>query len=161
MSVQIGLIVVNYASHRLIAANLAVTDGLSVIVVDNFSTTAERVSTAALCRAKGWECVPSANDGFGAGVNLGVATAAERGCTVVVVANPDLAIAHTVVVELAAAALAHPEDIISPLVLSGDGTPWGQVGTIDIPGGRLWSTRGPSDQPAWISGACFAVTTRR
>ncbi len=160
MGGQIGLIVVNYASHRLIEANLGVTDGLSVIVVDNFSTPAERVSTAALCLAKGWECVPSANDGFGAGVNLGVATATERGCAVVVVANPDLAIDRSVVVKLAAAALARPDDIVSPLVLSGDGTPWGRLGTIDIPGGRLWSTRGTSDQPAWISGACFAVSTR-
>lgn len=157
MAAKLGVIVVNYASHHLIERNLRITGDLTVVVVDNFSTDAERAAMVALARARGWTCVRSENHGFGDGANAGVSEALSQGCEAVVIANPDLEIDSVQASQLAMAAL-DSAGIVAPLVVSPDGEPWGQLGTVDVRAGRVRSRVSLDANPSWISGACLAVS---
>lgn len=160
MHAKTGVVVVNYAAAALIDVNLG---GLSsaelvVVVVDNFSSATERTAVRALASSRGWTCIPNENRGFGDGANVGVASALELGCNVVVLANPDLEIDVPRVRSLATAALAEPRSILAPLVMGTDGLPWGRVGRIDIERGGLRPDGGRIGAPGWVSGACLAIS---
>ena len=59
------------------------------MVVDNFSTQTERDAVTAVCAGHGWQLVTAeSNLGFGAGNNLGVASAAAAGAERLLVAQP-------------------------------------------------------------------------
>ena len=160
MGEKIGVVVVNYASHRLIQQNLGdLTDAdLRIVVVDNFCSDRERLEVAALAESRGWTWVPNPNSGFGGGANTGVATALAEGCGAVVVVNPDLEIDAPSVRRLAAEALDHPMTIVAPLVLGRDGLPWGQLGYVDVEQGRIRSKGGSAADLSWVSGACLALS---
>lgn len=149
----VGVVVVNYASSELIARSF--TDLPRVVVVDNFSSTAERDACTALCASRGWQLVAGPNVGYGEGVNAGLAELGD--CDVVVVANPDLSLSAEQVDALARAALDHPSDLVAPSIVGPSGRPWGGLGTISLTEGRLY-TKEAADGPRWLSGACLAAT---
>ena len=91
---SLAVIVVNYGATALLEQNLArISEGgldARFVVVDNFSTVQERARVTQACERYGWTLVaPAGNDGFGAGVNVGVADARAAGCEYFLLLNPD------------------------------------------------------------------------
>lgn len=164
-----AIVVVNYGSSALIRANLlpeAVAEsGCLVVVVDNFSTAAERTAVAELCAERGWHLVPNdRNEGFGGGVNRGVERAIELGAGVFVALNPDAVASGAVLAELVATVNGDDRRIVAPWVLSSAGRPFFRGMQVLPETGRLrvgWS-EGDADPTwrNWLSGACFAVSRR-
>ncbi|WP_165070206.1 glycosyltransferase family 2 protein [Marisediminicola senii] len=160
----LALIVVNYGSHDLVAENLASLRfaGLaaSIVVVDNYTTDAERDAVRQLCASRGWTLVAhDDNVGFGAGVNAGVAAAHRMGCTVFMLLNPDAAITDETVAALHRLSVDHPMTVFSPTVVRPDGSRWFDGGTVLVREGRT-STAPGTDSSApggWLSGACLLV----
>lgn len=158
-----ALVVVSYGSHGLLARNLAATaqgtDAL-VVVVDSWSGAGEREAVGRLVRERGWHLVAmTRNEGFGAGVNAGVARAVELGADVVVLLNPDLELAPEAALDLAEHARREPLTMLSPLVVRPDGRPWFSGGSLDRRTGRTRATA-PTASPDWLSGACLALSVR-
>nr|WP_281287146.1 glycosyltransferase [Actinotalea subterranea] len=156
-----AVVVVSYGSADLLERHLARTSsgtGATVVVVDNFSTHAERAAVTRVCERHGWHLVArEANDGFGAGVNAGAERARALGCDVLVLLNPDLAAAGAVVDALADAVREDPRALVAPAIDREDGTPWSRGGLLDVATGRT-RTRGVAPERAeWLSGACLAV----
>jgi N-acetylglucosaminyl-diphospho-decaprenol L-rhamnosyltransferase len=159
-----GVVVVNYGSHDLISQNLGSVDWGTledpvVVVVDNYSSAEERTAVAGICTHNGWELVEQANVGFGAGVNAGVSRAAERGCTVFILINPD---AHATAGALAELATHVTDDhlaLVGPRIDLPDGRLWFGGGTVLVSAGRTSTAPGTdASAPAgWLSGACIAV----
>lgn len=156
-----AVIVVNHRSHRLLDQNLvATTRGLEalVVVVDNFSTDDERAAVGAVAAKHGWELVTAPNDGFGAGVNAGVARARALGADAFLVLNPDLELAPETARALLDAARADRTALLGPQILDAHGEVWFTGGLLDRSVGRT-RTRpervGPV--PDWLTGACLAV----
>jgi N-acetylglucosaminyl-diphospho-decaprenol L-rhamnosyltransferase len=156
--------VVNYGSHHLLDANLGElarhTPGTDVVIVDNFSGDTERDAISCLAADRGWQLVtPSANEGFGKAVNLGVDRAMLGGCDVYVIVNPDVEIAPSTVVELTDRVRADPMTMRSPRLLLPSGAVWFAGGQIDLETGL--TTSRPDDRQCgrqrWLSGACLAV----
>jgi len=94
---SVGVVVVNYGSSALLAANL-VPLGRSmpearVVVVDNLTSAEERSAVIALAEAEGWSVeLPDSNTGFGVGVNLGAVRALGDGADWLLILNPDATI---------------------------------------------------------------------
>ena len=162
---RLALVVVNFAASGLIAANLAgaalrsVVDG--VVIVDNPSSAEETRRIRELCAANGWELVelPS-NEGFGAGVNAGIARAGDLGCTRVLVLNPDATIDPGSIRALLDASRVDHEALVGPRVIRSDGTAWFTGAVLDPDRG---STRRARDDElagdrTWQTGACFLTT---
>jgi GT2 family glycosyltransferase len=163
----IGVVVVNYGSHELIAGNLGPVDlrdvPARVVVVDNWSTAAERTAVRALCAQHGWELVPLAdNRGFGAAVNAGTAAARSLGCTSFLLLNPDAAVTAEVVAELREHSLREPLALITPRIVDSAGRGWFEGATVELARGRTRGARSP--RPArgrsfpWVTGACVALS---
>ena len=161
-----ALVVVNYASSSLLAANL--TDPLlravveHVIVVDNPSSVEETGRIRDLCTTSGWGLVElPRNAGFGAGVNAGVARARELDCTHVLALNPDATIDADSVRLLLAASGADPRALIGPRIVRSDGTAWFSGAVLDPRRGTTRRARGAelSGDLTWQTGACFMATT--
>lgn len=120
---MIGIVVVNYGSSALLRTNLAPLvlnpARARVFVVDNFTSAAEVDDLARLVDAQGWDLATlPANQGFGAGVNLGVRRAADAGCDSFLILNPDAIVTADVVDALQDHAQREPMALISPLVRS-------------------------------------------
>lgn len=161
--IPIAVVVVNYGSSTLIADNLtvrAVADsGCMVVVVDNHSTEAERAAITRLCAARDWILVARHdNEGFGAGVNRGVAAARERGASVFIALNPDAVATGVVIRALAAEATAHPDRLVSPLVKDSTGRIVYAGAQVSMRTGAI--RRGWGDDAGewrnWLTGACLA-----
>lgn len=157
-----AVVVVNYASTALLRDNVRPLTGTGhhVVVVDNFSSAREREQVSALAAACDWELVLADNDGFGAGMNAGVSVALARGCTSLLLLNPDVRISPTVVRELLRHARLAPDELVTPALLQADGSRGFAEGTLDLERGTTRS-RGPRD-PAherWLSGACVALSS--
>jgi N-acetylglucosaminyl-diphospho-decaprenol L-rhamnosyltransferase len=155
-----AVVVVNHASHELLARHLTATVAgadLLVVVVDNSSRPQDTAAAATLCAARGWFHVPVRNEGFGAGVNAGLHEATARGAQGALVLNPDLAITSAAALELLATARER-DALVAPRVDRPDGRPWFTSGTLDE---RTGSTRavGDATRVEWLSGACLAATT--
>jgi GT2 family glycosyltransferase len=163
----IGVIVVNYRSSALVRTNLvaAMPECARPVLVDNFSTSAERESVRALTGASGWELVEMAdNPGFGEGVNQGVTRALELGCTSLLFLNPDAVIGPAVVESLRRACLEDPAALVAPRLVDLDGHVVFAGSTLDLVDGR---TRGlpkvlahpdPRSRPVvWLTAACLAM----
>ena len=160
----IGIVVVNYDSHAVIERNLARTDlsGLEcrVVVVDNFVRDDETAAIGSLARSRGWELVAlDRNVGFGAAVNIGIARAADLGCEVFLMLNPDASADAHVIDGLRSAALADPHAMVTPTVVRPDGSVWFRGGRIGLGWGGLLgpSAAATASGLAWITGACVAV----
>ncbi|MDQ1734498.1 MAG: N-acetylglucosaminyl-diphospho-decaprenol L-rhamnosyltransferase [Pseudonocardiales bacterium] len=159
----LGIVVVNYGSHRLLAANLGGLDlgaiPARVVVVDNFKSHADSAAITELAAEHGWtlHALPR-NVGFGAAVNLGVNVAAGQGCNSYLMLNPDVAVDQTVLGELLEATAAEPLALISPVIERPDGTMWFQGSRLSLDeAGIRRADAPPTDRSrAWLTGACLA-----
>jgi len=154
----VGVVVVSYASRQLIARNFAGLSGHPVVIVDNYSSDAEREACRQLAADRGWLFEAGPNVGYGEGANRGLRRLSETGCEAIIVANPDLELTADQITTLGSAAVAHPDDLIGPLLVNPDGSVWGGLGSIAIDEGRIYS-RGEPRPPYWLSGACLAAST--
>jgi GT2 family glycosyltransferase/glycosyltransferase involved in cell wall biosynthesis len=161
-----GIVVVNYGSHRLLADNLGsageLGPAMQVVVVDNFSTANERNAVQELATARGWHLVELPdNRGFGAAVNAGAAAAAELGCQTYLLLNPDAVITPGVLAELRAHSLREPECLISPVIVDSAGAVVFRGARLDLASGRIRSNQ-PELPPggtwvSWLTAACLVV----
>lgn len=162
----LGIVVVNYGSHALLAENLVPLDrdapGARIVVVDNFSSAEEAAAVHALCTRWGWTCLLlPRNDGFGAGANEGASRALALGARSLLFLNPDAVITASAVAHLDAASRESPWALISPTILRPDGSTWFAGGALDLRTGRTLS-RPPrardSSESGWITGACLTTS---
>ncbi|MFT2749199.1 glycosyltransferase family 2 protein [Clavibacter sp. Sh2036] len=164
----LAVVVVNYGSHDLLAANLAplsrARPELAVVVVDNLSTGAERAAVTRLADAEGWHLeLPDGNEGFGTGMNRGVARASAIGRSHVLLLNPDALIAADAVAALLAASLADDDAMVAPRILRPDGSLWSAGSDLYLDDGRIRSRRRRVEGTArriepWLSGACLLLS---
>lgn len=161
---RLGIVVVNYGSHRLLAENLADLSGqpgVHVVVVDNLHSELERAAIRRLAADCNWELVARpGNDGFGGGVNAGVARALDLGCTSLLVLNPDAQISPTCVQGLWEGAELHRGAVISPTLVTSTGAPYFSGCQVNLHSGRMrssWSGDGGGGVwRDWLTGACLA-----
>lgn len=167
----LGVVVVNYGSHRLIEANLAAADptgpSVRVVVVDNFSSAAERQAVETLTAARAWGLVALPdNRGFGAAVNAGIDAARQAGCVTFLLLNPDASISPAVVEELRRHSLREPLTLVSPRIVTPEGAVFFDGAQLYTDTGRLRGRRpapaGPRSRPGgpveeWLTGACLVV----
>ncbi|MGY1673831.1 glycosyltransferase [Geodermatophilus sp. SYSU D00710] len=166
-SALLAVVVVSFGSTELLRRNLA-TAGLSgpdvrVVVVDNFSTPANRQAVEELGATQGWHVVGMPdNRGFGAACNAGVSAGRELGCRTFLFLNPDAVISPAVVAELRAHSLREPMSLISPLLVDSGGRVVFRVARTDLRDGRVRSRpadahRRSTDPGDWLCGACVVV----
>ena len=162
---RLALVVVNFAASGLIAANLAdaalrgVVD--DVVIVDNPSSPEETRRIRELCAANGWDLVELPwNEGFGAGINAGVARAGDLGCTRVLALNPDATIDPGSIRALLDASRADPEALVGPRIVRSDGTAWFAGAVLDPEHGTTRRARDDElgGDRTWQTGACFLAT---
>lgn len=158
----LGLVVVSYGSHALLARNLAPSltrSDVKVIVVDNFSTGQERRAIVELAAQRGWHLVAEpGNKGFGHGVNLGVARGMELGCDCFIALNPDAVAVPEVLHSLGQAVDENRNALVSPLILRPDGRHFFKGSMLDYVSGRTrggWQAATGQRRP-WLTGACLA-----
>lgn len=162
---RLALVVVNFASSALLAGNLADDDLRAVVdrvvVVDNPSSDEETIRIRERCTANGWDLVElPRNEGFGAGVNAGVARARDLGSTRVLALNPDATIDPDSVRVLVGASRADPGALIGPRIVRRDATTWFAGAVLDPERGTTRRARDDeldSDR-TWQTGACFLAT---
>jgi N-acetylglucosaminyl-diphospho-decaprenol L-rhamnosyltransferase len=162
---RLALVVVNFASASLLATNLA-DPGLrsvigSVVVVDNPSTLEETRRVRELSVRNDWTLVElQRNEGFGVGVNAGVARARELACTRVLALNPDATIDPDSVRMLLAASRANPRALVAPRILRPDAGVWFSGAVLDPRTGTTRRARGAEleGDTTWQTGACFLTT---
>ncbi|MET1052381.1 MAG: glycosyltransferase family 2 protein [Mycetocola sp.] len=158
-----AVIAVNYASHQLLQQNLEPSTSsnsrATIIVVDNFSSDAELDAVTGLCQSNDWVLLPRPNDGFGAGMNTGVAHAISLGLSVFVLINPDLHADAQSLDALADQAVSHPDTLTAPRILRPDGSLWFAGGVVCLEDGTTKTKEGTdSTQPnGWLTGACLSV----
>jgi GT2 family glycosyltransferase len=162
-----AVVVVNYGCHALLAGNLQIVSRhspeVTVVVVDNYISPAERNAVSSLAAHNNWVLVaPDSNLGFGRGVNLGMDKARELGAECCLILNPDAVIDRAGLVRLRDAVLAEPMTLFSPTVLRPDGSVWFGGADLYLESGRLASRRkrNPEAQERlepWLSGACLMV----
>jgi len=169
---RLAVVVVNYASARLLERNLAVVERearavdeeTSVIVVDNFAGAAERQAAAAVAQTHGWTLIAAeTNTGFGGGVNLGVARALADGATDVLVINPDAHIDRASLARLAAVTHASRTTLASPVITDSEGRTWFAGIDLLLDDGTMRARRkrpvgDMRPYEPWLSGACLWIT---
>ena len=162
---RLALVVVNFASSSLLAANLVDPDLRSVIgrivVVDNPSTIEETRRVRELCITNDWILVElPRNEGFGAGVNAGGARARELACTRVLALNPDATIDADSVRMLLDASRGDPRALIAPRIVRPDATVWFAGAVLDPRTGTTRRARAGEleGETTWQTGACFLAT---
>lgn len=155
---------VNYGSHLLLDDNLSGLSGqpdVDVVVVDNLYSELERAAIRRLAADRGWDLVARlGNDGFGGGVNAGVARAQALGCTSFLVVNPDARVSPACVKGLWESAELHRTAVISPTLVTSSGAPYFNGCQVNLHTGRMrssWSGDGGDDVwRDWLTGACLA-----
>ena len=158
-----AVVIVSYGSSGLIRENLPVfrpdEERMLVVVVDNHSSDEERAAVRALCAERQWTLVERPNGGFGAGMNAGVARAAELGASVFVLLNPDAVADHATLRELAHRVGRDRSMLLGPTILRGDGTVWFDGGRVLVSEGRTTTRPGTDSSTAggWLTGACLAL----
>lgn len=158
-----ALLVVNYGSHAMLAENVARTtlpDATLIVVVDNYTTQAERRDVSSLCAQNGWELVaPDANLGFGEGMNVAARHARSRGAEIFVLLNPDAYLKGEGAASLIASVAADHSAMVAPLVLRPDGSHFSSAMELDLTTGyvRRSSTATHAKSVGWLSGACLAL----
>ena len=174
---RLGLIVVNYGSHDLVATNLVPIvaqlrnasgeSDVIAVVVDNFSSAGERAQIVEIGRATGMDVLAlDDNTGFGGGVNRGVARALSLGATELLLLNPDATIDPRSVELLADHVRAHPLDLVAPVIRRPDGAIWSAQMDLYRQSGQLRGSRfRPDAMPTrdvleWVSGACMVASAR-
>lgn len=163
-----SVVVVNYGSHSMIAESLdaesLATAGLTTVIVDNFSSAAERNAVQKLCSVRGWLFEPSENKGFGAGMNRGVARAISAGCEAIVALNPDANADAATLAALGRHVTASDRELVSPAMVDSVGGVHFRGAQVSMATGQIrsgWATE--DDDPTWrnwLSGACLAYSAR-
>ncbi len=154
---RLGVVVVNFASHSLLEDLPRSVCGHYVVVVDSFSSDDERDAVARVASRHGWDlCLLEENHGFGAAVNEGVRRAAEAGCDVLLLLNPDAAVAPDVVDELARQVRDDPTVVVSPRIDRPDGRAWFRGSDLDLRTGRTRTTQQPTTCP-WLTATVLAL----
>lgn len=166
---KLAIVVVNYGSHGLLSDNVAPiaahTPDADIIIVDNFSTLAERRKVAEVVRANGWTLVETAtNLGFGGGMNLGVKLALKNGAGMCLLLNPDASIDKLSLAHLRSEVSVAPMVMMSPMVYTPSGRLWFGGNVLDLSNGAVLAERKSSlargrTEP-WLSGACLAVSAK-
>lgn len=160
-----ALVIVNYASHDLVARNvgagIAARAGAQVFLVDNHSDDVERADAGALCEERGWVFIPQrGNPGFASGVNAGVRAAHRAGHRIFVTLNPDARATPETLASLARGVRTHPGTLASPLIETGGGRVAYRGSTVSVRTGRIrggWvEGDGDPEWKNWLSGACLA-----
>lgn len=162
---RLGVVVVNFRSSELIARNLACIDWSAappskVVIVDNYSTAAERRAIAGLAHRHSWDLVAmDTNLGFGAGMNRGVARAIGEGCSHFLLLNPDVSIDAAALSRLLDFGLAHPKAAVAPTLHRPDGATWFTNGQLDRRRGMARARAdGQQEGPdRWLTGACLLI----
>ncbi len=169
LGAPIGVVVVNFGSSALVEANLGSLDvadaPVQIVVVDNYSDSAERDRVRALASSRNWRLVETdANLGFGAGCNRGAAAARELGCTSLLFLNPDAVIGAAAVLALRDHVLAEPAALVSPRIVNADGHLVFRESEVQMSNGQMHPVRTaaggatvPSGRRRWLSAACLAV----
>jgi GT2 family glycosyltransferase len=159
-----AVVVVNYGSSSLLEENLvsaALPDaGFQVVVVDNFTASAELDRLRSLASRHGWELVAlPENTGFGAGCNAGVARARELGCDAFVLVNPDVVADVDVLRGLVAHVVREPTALVSPTIRRPGGGLWFAGGDLLLKRGttRMVPIGGAAAGEPWVAGTCLAV----
>lgn len=161
----LAVVVVSFGSADLLRRNLATADlggpEVRVVVVDNFSTVANRRAVEELGAAQGWHVVGMPdNRGFGAACNAGVAAARELGCRTFLFLNPDAVITRAVVAELRAHSEREPLALISPVLVDSAGSVVFRMARTDLRDGRVRRRPDGADRPDpgdWLCAACVVV----
>lgn len=160
---SVAVVVVNYGSSDLLETNLVASGldaGVSVVIVDNFTSDQERAQLRRLAAARGWTLVEmEQNVGFGAGMNAGVAAARALGHDVFLLLNPDATISAEGLVRLVAGVRLEPMTLISPVIARPDGSAWFRGAWVDVEHGRTRQTTslGPGITHPWLVGTCLVV----
>jgi GT2 family glycosyltransferase len=165
---DLAILVVNYGSSRLLQKNLIpLSAGLPsavVVVVDNFSTRAERERVSRLCGEHGWLCEPlTDNLGFGVGMNRAAAAAQQLGAQHLLLLNPDAELTPENATRLLEAVRSDSRLAVAPTVLRPDGSVWFGGAELYLDDGRIRSSgRHLADARTepWLSGACIMISTR-
>ena len=174
---RLGLIVVNYGSHALVATHLVPIvaqlrsasreSDVIVVVVDNFSSAAERAQIVEIGRTAGLDVLAlDDNTGFGGGMNRGVARALSLGATEMLLLNPDATIDPQSVELLTDHVRTHPLDLVAPLIRRPDGAIWSAQMDLYRRSGQLRGSRfrpatmSADDVLEWVSGACMLVSAQ-
>lgn len=163
-----AVIIVNYGDPALIEANIGADvdadDNALVVVVDNYSSDHARSEARALSQERGWIFVASPNDGFGAGVNRGVAAARAQGHSALITLNPDAVASADVLRELARHVTEDPLTLVSPFMDTGDGHPHFRGARVNRRTGQMRSGWSDGDRDPewanWLSGACLAFSAQ-
>ncbi|MDQ0078994.1 glycosyltransferase family 2 protein [Arthrobacter oryzae] len=165
---RVAVVVVNFGSHHLLELNLLPVarhspDAL-IVVVDNFSSMAEREAVSVQADRHGWEAVlASSNLGFGEGMNLGVERAVALGATSFLLLNPDATLDAASFDLLRKKVAAEPMSLVSPVVVRPDGSVWFAGSDLYLESGNMRSRNRRVDAAdnriePWLSGACLMVT---
>ncbi|WP_372468312.1 glycosyltransferase family 2 protein [Microbacterium maritypicum] len=169
---RLAVVVVNYASAKLLQRNLvvvarearAIDPDATVIVVDNWSTADERRAAEDVARANEWTLIaPQSNTGFGGGVNIGVERALADGATDVLVINPDAHIDRESLRLLESTTAASRTTLASPVISDSDGRTWFAGIDLLLDDGTMRARRkrvagDPQPFEPWLSGACLWIT---
>jgi GT2 family glycosyltransferase len=164
----VAVLVVNYGSSGLLVENLLPLSRsapeLTVVVVDNLTTDAERTRVRGLAAAEGWLLVlPDTNTGFGRGMNIAAARARAEGAVSVLLLNPDARIEAVSVAGLVERARIEPRTMVAPRILRPDGSVWFEGSDLYLDDGRIRSRRRrPEGSPRveeWLTGACLLLST--
>ena len=165
----LGIVVVNYGSSELLRLNLErvareAAQGMPVVtvVVDNRTTEAERAAVLDLGRSHGWIVeTPQTNLGFGAGANLGAATAIAAGATCLLMLNPDAYIDGGSLARLVDTVTETPMTLAAPVITTSTGELWFDGAGIDMATGATTTADriGEPGVEPWLTGACLAVST--
>ncbi|WP_375426335.1 glycosyltransferase [uncultured Friedmanniella sp.] len=163
-----AVVVVNYGSAGLLATNLthvvAESPDIKVVVVDNFTTTAELAAVERLCLEHGWTLVASpTNLGFGGGMNRGVAAATAAGAEQLLLLNPDARIGGPSLSRLREVVTADPTVLAAPVIRTTEGRIWSDGTDLYLDNGRMRATRKRASKPVpraemWLSGACLLLS---
>lgn len=168
VSTSCAIVIVNYGSHRLIERNFSgldtQTDELNIVVVDNYSTAAERAGIRELCSQRQWTLVESeTNLGFGRGVNLGVEQAESLRPQTIVLLNPDAVISQNALNSLVDLVREDKDRLVCPRIESTTGAVFFAGALLDMESGRTlgaYSARRRHDgkYQEWFTGACLAFS---
>jgi N-acetylglucosaminyl-diphospho-decaprenol L-rhamnosyltransferase len=157
---RLGVVVVNYNSSSLLKTHLATSafpDGCMVTVVENSVEPGEKQVVRALAALHGWDLVDAgSNVGFGRAMNLGADHALSRGCSALLVLNPDAWIEEVELLKLLDRHAANPAAMISPRINRADGSSW-FTGAVILPTAGRAVHRPVGDRSDWISAACLLV----
>ena len=161
-----AIIVVNYGSVLLLCENLVplvyTLPGVVVVVVDNFSTESERSAVTEICEQHGWQLeARAANDGFGAGMNIGVMRARSLGAKEFLLVNPDAMLTDDSVRALLGRVRSDPLRMVAPTIYRPDGSLWFGGSNLYLDDGRIRSLRRRADDARvepWLSGACLMIS---